>query len=37
MRCRFGELLRENVARTVAGPQDLEAELGHLRAVLSAK
>ena len=35
MRCRFGELLRENVAQTVASPRDLETELGHLRAVLS--
>jgi RNA polymerase sigma-70 factor (ECF subfamily) len=36
MRSRFGELLRQNVAQTVASPQDLAAELGHLRAVLSA-
>jgi len=35
MRSRFGELLREHVGQTVASPQDVEAELGHLRAILS--
>ena len=35
MRCRFGELLREHVAQTVASPQDLEEELDHFRAILS--
>jgi RNA polymerase sigma-70 factor (ECF subfamily) len=37
MRARFGELLRQTVAQTVAGPEDLEAELSHLRAVLSVQ
>ncbi len=36
MRGRFGELLRMQVAQTVAGPAELEAELTHLRTVLSA-
>jgi len=36
MRSRFRELLRQGVAQTVASPQDLEAEMSHLRAVLSA-
>jgi RNA polymerase sigma-70 factor (ECF subfamily) len=35
MRGRFGELLRRTVAQTVAGPQELEAEMAHLRSVLS--
>jgi RNA polymerase sigma factor (sigma-70 family) len=35
MRCRFAELFRMHVAQTVAGPQELEAELAQLRAVLS--
>ena len=34
MRARFGDVLRQSVAQTVAGPRDLEAELGHLRAAL---
>jgi RNA polymerase sigma-70 factor (ECF subfamily) len=37
MRGRFGELLRRNVAQTVATPRDLEVELTHLRAVLSGR
>jgi len=36
MRSRFGELLRQSVAQTVASPRDLETEMNHLRAVLSA-
>ena len=36
IRSRFGELLRRTVAHTVASPQDLEAEMTHLRAVLNA-
>ena len=36
MRCRFGELLRKQVAQTVTGPTELEAELAHFRSVLSA-
>ena len=32
---RFGDLLRQSVAQTVASPQDLEAERLHLRTVLS--
>ena len=35
MRSRFGELLRMQVAQTVASPAELEAELSHLRKVLS--
>ena len=37
MRSRFGELLRQGVAQTVANPQDLEEELKHLRTALVAK
>jgi RNA polymerase sigma-70 factor (ECF subfamily) len=37
MRTRFGDLLRQCVAQTVASPQDLEAEMKHLRAVLSGQ
>jgi RNA polymerase sigma-70 factor (ECF subfamily) len=37
MRSRFGDLLRQSVAQTVASPQDLEAEMSHLRAVLSGR
>lgn len=37
MRSRFGDLLRQSVAQTVASPQDLEAEMSHLRAVLSGQ
>ena len=35
MRGRFGELLRMQVAQTVASPAELDAELGHVRKVLS--
>jgi RNA polymerase sigma factor (sigma-70 family) len=35
MRCRFGDLLRMQVAETVANPVELEAELAHLREVLT--
>lgn len=34
MRVRYGELWRQCVAQTIANPQDLEVEMGHLRAVL---
>ena len=34
MRCRFGELLRRNVAKTVSSPSEVESELVHLRAAL---
>jgi RNA polymerase sigma-70 factor (ECF subfamily) len=37
MRTRFGDVLRQCVAQTVASPQELEAELKHLRAVLSGQ
>jgi RNA polymerase sigma-70 factor (ECF subfamily) len=37
MRGRFGELLRRTVAQTVASPQDLEAEMVHLKMVLSGQ
>ena len=36
MRCRFGELLRRNVAKTVSHPSEVELELVHLRAALSS-
>ncbi len=36
LRLRYGALLREEVARTVADPGDVEAEVHHLRAVLRA-
>lgn len=35
MRARFRELLLEEVARTVAGPEDVEPELRHLLKALS--
>jgi RNA polymerase sigma-70 factor (ECF subfamily) len=35
LRCRFGDMLREVVAETVAGPKELEAELADLRAIFS--
>jgi RNA polymerase sigma-70 factor (ECF subfamily) len=34
MRRRFGELLREDVAHTVEGPEKVEEELRHLFAVI---
>ena len=36
LRRRYGALLREEVARTVAGPDDIEDEMRHMRAVLAA-
>ena len=36
MRTKFRDLLREEVARTVGAPQDVEAEMGWLKSVLSA-
>lgn len=35
LRRRFGELLRREVAYTVAGPEDIEEEIRHLFAVLA--
>ena len=35
MRRRYGELFREEIAQTVAGPGEVEEELKHLFAVLS--
>lgn len=35
LRHRFGELLRQEVAHTVAHPEDIEDELHHLRAIMS--
>jgi len=35
MRCRFGDLLRRNVAKTVSNSSEVERELVHLRAALS--
>jgi DNA-directed RNA polymerase specialized sigma24 family protein len=37
MRSRFGEVLREGVAQTVAGPVELDAELRHLRAAVNGR
>jgi RNA polymerase sigma factor (sigma-70 family) len=37
LRRRYGELLREEITQTVAAPSDAEAELRHLRAVLSSR
>ncbi len=37
MRVRYGELLREGVAQTVANPSELEAELRHLRTSLNGR
>lgn len=34
LRQRYAELVREEVARTVAGPAEVEAEVGYLRAAL---
>jgi hypothetical protein len=36
-RRRFGELLRSEVAHTVERPDDVEAELRHLIAVIAAR
>ena len=36
LRCRYRRLLREEVARTVAAPDQVEAEMRHLLAVLAA-
>jgi RNA polymerase sigma factor (sigma-70 family) len=35
MRARYGELLRQRVAQTVASPRELEDEMKHLMAALS--
>jgi RNA polymerase sigma-70 factor (ECF subfamily) len=35
MRCRFGDLLKMEVAQTVASPAELEVEINHLYAILS--
>jgi RNA polymerase sigma-70 factor (ECF subfamily) len=37
LRLRYAELLREEIANTVPGPQEAEDELRHLRAVLSSQ
>jgi RNA polymerase sigma-70 factor (ECF subfamily) len=37
LRSRYAELLREEIATTVPGPQEAEDELRHLRAVLSSR
>jgi RNA polymerase sigma-70 factor (ECF subfamily) len=37
LRRRYRELFREEIARTVAGPGEVEAELRHLIAVLGAR
>jgi hypothetical protein len=35
LRQRYRELLRSEVAKTVAGPDDVDVELRHLIAVMS--
>ena len=35
LRQRYGQLLRQAVAQTVSSPEETEAELRHLRVVLS--
>ena len=35
LRQRYGQLVRQAVAQTVGSPGEIEAELGHLRVVLS--
>lgn len=35
MRRRYGELLRDEIARTVSSPEEVEAELAHLISVVS--
>jgi len=35
LRQRYRELLREEIAHTVAGPEEVEEELKHLFAALS--
>jgi RNA polymerase sigma factor (sigma-70 family) len=37
LRNRYGELLREEIANIVPGPQEADDELRHLRAVLSSR
>jgi hypothetical protein len=37
LRGRYGVLLREEVAQTVADPRDVEAELWHLREILASQ
>ncbi|MCB1128841.1 MAG: sigma-70 family RNA polymerase sigma factor, partial [Verrucomicrobiae bacterium] len=36
MRQRYGELLREEIAQTVATPEEVESELAHLLKVVAA-
>lgn len=36
LRVRYGEVLRERVAQTVAAPEDIQDEVRYLRAVLAA-
>jgi len=35
LRHRYGELLQEEIANTVANPNEVEDELRHLMAILS--
>jgi RNA polymerase sigma-70 factor (ECF subfamily) len=35
LRRRFRQVFRDEIALTVAGPEDMEAEIKHLLAVLS--
>ena len=34
LRCRYGELFREEIAHTVSRPEEVEDEIRHLLAVL---
>jgi hypothetical protein len=36
LRRRFGEVLREEIGRTVDGPEDVDDELRHMREVLGS-
>jgi len=36
MRRRYGDLLRKEIAATVASPEEVEDEIRHLMAVVSA-
>lgn len=35
MRCRYGELLRDEIAQTVSSPEEVDAEIAHLMAAVA--
>ena len=37
LRCRYGELFREEIAHTVEGPEEVEEEIRHLLSVLAGE